>query len=303
MAWIGPRVAEKSLTEQTNKHTVKQIPRPSLYERMAGNNKIRTRNRPFGYCLFLSVCFHCLAYCTSVYCLIAASCIRLTPSASVAKTRENEKENYRCNNWRRICPRMRIFNIFPIPCCHNGAVDSCAEEEQREDSINDQLLHTSNINANQKYSQWTMQIRSEKLPLANWQWAQLSQRGRAMLRNNEHFAVTRGQSYWCCLFQSRIFSRFLRMHFRRILNIYLVGVCNEFRSPSAYWPATAIRYCADQTPEVVWPRGPGRQVSRSFPSIPCSTSLHIACPKELEAASRSSKTYLAKNGGGRSAPI
>ena len=37
MAWIGPRVAEKSLTEQTNKHTVKQIPRPSL-ERMTGNN-------------------------------------------------------------------------------------------------------------------------------------------------------------------------------------------------------------------------------------------------------------------------
>jgi len=37
----------------------------------------------------------------------------------------------------------------------------------------------------------------------------------------------------------------------------LVGVCNEFRSLSAYWPATAIRYCADQsqTPEVVWPRG------------------------------------------------
>ena len=42
---------------------------------------------------------------------------------------------------------------------------------------------------------------------------------------------------------------------RRILKAerYLVGVCNEFRSPSAYWPATAIRYCADQTPEVVWP--------------------------------------------------
>jgi len=37
MALIGPRVAEKSLTEQTKKHTVKQIPRPSLYERMAGN--------------------------------------------------------------------------------------------------------------------------------------------------------------------------------------------------------------------------------------------------------------------------
>ena len=81
---------------------------------------------------------------------------------------------------------------------------------------------------------------------------------------------------------------------------YLVGACNEFRSPSAYWSATAVRYCADQTPEVVWPRGPGQHVSRSFP---CSTSLHIACPKELEAASRSSKTYLAKDGGGRSTPI
>ena len=47
-------------------------------------------------------------------------------------------------------------------------------------------------------------------------------------------------------------------------------------------------------------RGTYWQVSRSFP---CSTSLHIACPKELEAVSRSSKTHLAKNGGGRSAPI
>jgi len=41
LARIGLRVAEKSLTEQTNKqtnkHTVNQIPRPSLYERMAGN--------------------------------------------------------------------------------------------------------------------------------------------------------------------------------------------------------------------------------------------------------------------------
>ena len=69
---------------------------------------------------------------------------------------------------------------------------------------------------------------------------------------------------------------------------------------------TVVKFIAyvyiDQTPDVVWPRGPGRQVSRSFP---CSTSLHIACPKELEAASRSSKTYiyLAKNAGGRSAPI
>jgi len=58
--------------------------------------------------------------------------------------------------------------------------------------------------------------------------------------------------------------------------------------------------CGSDACEVVWPRGLGRQVSRSFP---CSTSLHIACPKELEAASRSSKTYLAKDGGGRSAPI
>ena len=41
-------------------------------------------------------------------------------------------------------------------------------------------------------------------------------------------------------------------------------------------------------------------VSRSFP---CSTSLHIARSKELEAASRSSKIYLAKDGGGRSAPV
>ena len=47
-------------------------------------------------------------------------------------------------------------------------------------------------------------------------------------------------------------------------------------------------------------RGTYWQVSRSFP---CSTSLHIASPKELEAVSRSSKTHLAKNGGGRSAPI
>jgi len=68
---------------------------------------------------------------------------------------------------------------------------------------------------------------------------------------------------------------------------------------AAYWIATAIRHCADQTPQVVWSRGPGRQVSRSFP---CSTSLHIARSKKLEAASRSSKTHLAEDGGGRSAP-
>ena len=42
------------------------------------------------------------------------------------------------------------------------------------------------------------------------------------------------------------------------------------------------------------------KVPRSFP---CSTSLHIAHSKKLEAAYRSSKTYLAKDGGERSAPI
>ena len=97
--------------------------------------------------------------------------------------------------------------------------------------------------------------------------------------------------------QGSVMTMMLMMLMMQMLNFltvhYLVGVCNEFRSPSAYWSATAIRHCADRTPEVVWPRGPGRQVSRSFP---CSTSLHIACPKELEAASRSSKTYLAKDG-------
>ena len=35
----------------------------------------------------------------------------------------------------------------------------------------------------------------------------------------------------------------------------------------------------------------------------CPASLHIALSKELEAASRSSKTYLAKDGGERLAPI
>ena len=51
MAWIGPRVAEVSLTEQTNKHTVKQIPRPSLYERMAGNKCVSKTdtNPPFAF--------------------------------------------------------------------------------------------------------------------------------------------------------------------------------------------------------------------------------------------------------------
>ena len=46
MAWIGPRVAEKSLTEQTNKHTVKQIPRPLLYERMTGKKTVKLIPRP-----------------------------------------------------------------------------------------------------------------------------------------------------------------------------------------------------------------------------------------------------------------
>ena len=65
--------------------------------------------------------------------------------------------------------------------------------------------------------------------------------------------------------------------------------------------ATAIRYCADQTPEVVC-----GHVARADKSQDHSRALQ-ACispaPKELEAASRSSKTYLAKDGGGRSAPV
>jgi len=59
-------------------------------------------------------------------------------------------------------------------------------------------------------------------------------------------------------------------------------------------PKTGMSYKILIYYTVVWPRGPGRQVSRSFP---CSTSLNIACPKELEAASRSSKTYLASRQG------
>jgi len=48
---------------------------------------------------------------------------------------------------------------------------------------------------------------------------------------------------------------------------YLVRVCNEFQSPSAYWSATAIRHCADQTPEVVWPRGPGPTSLKIIPVL------------------------------------
>jgi len=61
---------------------------------------------------------------------------------------------------------------------------------------------------------------------------------------------------------------------------------------------SAIRHCAcaDQTPQVVWPRGPGGQVQDHSRALQ-------ACISELEAASRSFKTYLAKDGGGRSAPI
>jgi len=88
------------------------------------------------------------------------------------------------------------------------------------------------------------------------------------------------------------YSRYTNVH----LLTYLVGACNEFQCPNAYWTASAIRYCADQTPEVVWPRGPGREISRLFM---CSTSLHIDRSKELEVASRSSKTFLAKESGGR----
>jgi len=98
-------------------------------------------------------------------------------------------------------------------------------------------------------------------------------------------------AYYCMLitgFAVCTFNLSLRLLKKRFIQV----ICNSY-SPD-------IRYCADQTPEVVWPRGPGGQVTRSFP---CSTSLHVARSKELEAAARSSKTYLAKDGGGRSAPI
>ena len=38
-------------------------------------------------------------------------------------------------------------------------------------------------------------------------------------------------------------------------------------------------------------------------SLPCSRSMHMAQSQELEAASRSSETYLAENGGGRPASV
>jgi len=88
---------------------------------------------------------------------------------------------------------------------------------------------------------------------------------------------------------------------RRILNIsWSERVTNSEVRRRTGQPLLSDTVRADQTPQVVWPRGPGGQVSRSFP---CSTSLHIARSNELEAASRWSKTYLAKDDGGRSAPI
>jgi len=74
-------------------------------------------------------------------------------------------------------------------------------------------------------------------------------------------------------------------------NVQHLSVCPSICLLPMFWT---------QRFENEWTNFPGTSGPRSFP---CSTSLHIACPKELEAASRSSKTYLAKNGGGRSAPI
>ena len=58
--------------------------------------------------------------------------------------------------------------------------------------------------------------------------------------------------------------------------------------------AFAVRYSTCQTPQAVWPRGSVGQVPGS---LPCSQSMHMAQSQELEAASRSSETYLAENGG------
>jgi len=57
-------------------------------------------------------------------------------------------------------------------------------------------------------------------------------------------------------------------------------------------------YSADQTPQVVWPCMLALKII-----LVLYKPIHIVRFKELEAASRSSKTYLAKDGGGRSAPI
>ena len=60
----------------------------------------------------------------------------------------------------------------------------------------------------------------------------------------------------------------------------------------------AVRYSTCQMPQAVWSRGSGGQVPGS---LPCSQSMHMAQSQELEAASRSSETYLAENDGGRPA--
>ena len=69
---------------------------------------------------------------------------------------------------------------------------------------------------------------------------------------------------------------------------------DEFSSGIVPW------YSMCQTPQAVWPRGSGGQVPGS---PPCSPNMHMAHSQELEAASRSSKTYLAENGGGRPASV
>ena len=46
--------------------------------------------------------------------------------------------------------------------------------------------------------------------------------------------------------------------------------------------------------------GSGGQVPGS---LPCSPNLYMAHSQDLEAASRSSETYLAENGGGRPASV
>ena len=56
-----------------------------------------------------------------------------------------------------------------------------------------------------------------------------------------------------------------------------------------HWTAFAVRYSTCQTPQAVWSRGSGVQVPGS---LPCSQSMHMAQSQELEAASRSSETYV-----------
>ena len=88
---------------------------------------------------------------------------------------------------------------------------------------------------------------------------------------------------------------------RRILNItWSEHVTNSEICRRTGQPLLLDIVRVRRTPQAVWPRGSGGQVPGSHPG---SQSMHMAQPQELEAASRSSETYLAENGGGRPASV